>query len=86
MSQQQRGVALVSNGPAMALPSTYTSCPRDELRTNEQGGVAASIQPSQPPLTSPSTLCIIALLQGVLLVSGETARRRWRPREEKGLI
>lgn len=48
VSQQRRGVALVSNGPAMALPFVCTSCPKDELGANEPGGVTASTQPYHP--------------------------------------
>lgn len=36
-SCSSRGVAVVSNGLAMALPWACTSCPKDELGANESG-------------------------------------------------
>lgn len=64
VSQQRRGVALVSNGPAMALPFTCTSCPKDELGANEPGGVTASTQPYHP-LHQPLNTALLRL-PGVL--------------------
>lgn len=53
VSQQQRGVALVSNGPAMALPSTYTSRPKDELRAHEPGKVTLQLSHTSLPSAAP---------------------------------